>query len=322
MQPVQMIDAKLDYGAVGDNTADDTTSLQNAINAGSSAQLPVSLSGGSYKITSPLVPGANTMLIGMSSAPGFGTLLRPSGCAAIDIGLGGPQVFACKFANFRIWPQGAAPDHILYVDNCYNVAFENVFIHQAQAGLTTATVVIDGTHGGSNAVIWNNFAIRNDSSPPARQLLMNKNCGSHTFYTPDIENAGTLMTWKGGRIDMFSPYTERAGVYALNVNPDASDANCRLNIFGGELGAAASGIAVAVQAGAKNLTTTGTSIRSYGNQYAIYVYGIPTGKLIFRGYKPNITMPGVDQIAAGLDQVSGVTGWNPWLSFPDFPMGL
>jgi hypothetical protein len=63
-----------DYGATGNGTTDDTTALQNAINAGSSAQKPVFVPPGTYKTTRSLTIPSYTMIIGSNPGMGFSTI--------------------------------------------------------------------------------------------------------------------------------------------------------------------------------------------------------------------------------------------------------
>ncbi len=62
------INAKVDYGAVGDGTSDDTTALTNAFAAGNTSLKPVYLPPGTYKVTSMIdLSGHNfTAIIGAS----------------------------------------------------------------------------------------------------------------------------------------------------------------------------------------------------------------------------------------------------------------
>lgn len=76
------------YGAVGDGTTDDTTALQNAINASVSAKLPLFLPPGTYKITSGL--STTSADFSMFGAGGNVSLIAPNSAAfdALTIGPG------------------------------------------------------------------------------------------------------------------------------------------------------------------------------------------------------------------------------------------
>ena len=56
----------MDYGATGNNTTDDTTAIQSAINAVGSSGGTVVFPAGTYKISSPLVADSNLILAGVS----------------------------------------------------------------------------------------------------------------------------------------------------------------------------------------------------------------------------------------------------------------
>jgi len=62
-----------DFGAVGNGIADDTIAIQNALNAGSVAQRPVWLPGGTYKVSSRLIVPTRTGLVSDGSATIYAT---------------------------------------------------------------------------------------------------------------------------------------------------------------------------------------------------------------------------------------------------------
>lgn len=81
------IDVKIDFGAVGDNVADDTTALQNAINAALAQKRPLYIPPSDYKITAPLdMRGDGLQVIGAS--PWFTTIHQTTG-NTVGIRLGG-----------------------------------------------------------------------------------------------------------------------------------------------------------------------------------------------------------------------------------------
>lgn len=67
------IDAKVDFGAVGDNVADDTTALQNAINAALSQKRELYIPKGDYKITAALDMRGDGLQV-RGSSPWFTTI--------------------------------------------------------------------------------------------------------------------------------------------------------------------------------------------------------------------------------------------------------
>lgn len=92
-----------DYGAVGDGVTDDTTAVQNALNAAQGKTLIID---GVCKITAPLIVKDNTEIIGIGSrASGFdsyvaGTLFT----SANDKG-----IYKCLFGNLRLRNRNLSP---------------------------------------------------------------------------------------------------------------------------------------------------------------------------------------------------------------------
>src|SRR5208337_2200455 len=107
---------------------------------------------------------------------------------------------------------------------------KGIRIHESQAGLRRAAVLLlgdasSGGHGPCSNIIWENLIVRNDVAQPPVAVLASRGCGSHRFYSPDLENFQVLLEWQGGQIDLIAPYTERAGRYAVNCSLAADDGN-------------------------------------------------------------------------------------------------
>lgn len=310
-------DLKIDFGAIGDGQADDTVAWQNAIRAGSASHRPIFVPPGNYKITQALHLPSNTMIVGSNLGLGFGCVLRPSACAAFDIG-GSTMSFHCSIENLMIWPQDAAPDHIISIDNSYSVCIRNVRIHNAQVGLGKAAVVLLGDpsvggHGKCNNVIWENLIIRSDPLMPLIAVLATLNCGTHRFVNPDIEHFEILFEWKGGQLDIINPYTERAGKYVIHCNPDVNDSEAYLNTIGGICASAHSGVACAIRSNTRNFNSFGTKWIN-PLQYAVYVYSrIPSTSANFYGIVPNLSGTGPSQFSGW-----GKINWQGALNFPDY----
>ncbi len=313
-------DVKADFGAIGNGIADDTTKLMAAINTGSKEQRPVFIPPGSYKITQTLEIPSNTMLIGSSPGLGFGCRLEPEGCGAFRIG-GATQSFACLIQDLMIWPKGDAPDNIISIDNSYSVVFRNVRIHEAQAKLGRAAVVMlgdstAGGHGQCNNIIWENLIVRNDGVQPGKPaVLSTRGCGTHKFIAPDLENYLELFTWQGGGIDIVSPHGERAGRYAFNCREvDEQDRHAYLNIYGGVVTCSPSGIACAIDSRTRRFNSFGTiwaNPDANDGPQAVYVYGVPMQPAVFHGVVP-------DPTGSGPYGYAGIAGWERAISFPDY----
>jgi hypothetical protein len=310
-------DLKRDFNAMGNGAADDTDALQSAIDTGSANVRPVVIPPGTYKTTRALTIPSNTMLFGSAPGLGFGCRLEPTGCPAFVIGGAAPS-FQCSIDNLMIWPKGPAPDFLVSIDNSYSVAFRNLRIHDAQQRLGRAAVLLlgapgSGGHGSCTNVIWDNLIVRNDTGQPAVAVLAAHGCGSHRFLTPDLENFGVLLDWRGGQMDLIAPYAERAGRFAVNCNPDPGEPGAYLNTFGGSFDTAKSGVGCAIGATARNFNSFGTLWGSSG-VHAAFVYGVPAGPVTFYGVVPNS-----DKTKA--PRFSGIEGWRRYVMFPQALIG-
>lgn len=309
-------DVKVDFAAVGDGVADDTTSFVNAISTAASAQRPLFIPPGTYKITQELAIPSNAMLIGSNHGLNFGCRIRPTGCPAFRIG-GATPTFHASIQNLMIWPQGAAPNYIISIDNSYSVTLRNIRIHNAQGNLGIAAVQLLGDpavggNGHCNNIIWENLIVRNDAGQPdASAVLASRGCGTHRFVAPDLESYRYLLDWRGGQLELLVPYMENAGTYAVNCNPDLADMDACLSTYGGIIEPAPSGVACAINSSTRNFNSFGTVWRKRDSGYAAYIYGLPSMPAVFHGITPNVT-------ASGASRFSGSpVGWQRGFSFPD-----
>jgi len=253
------------------------------------------------------------MLVGSAPGLGFGCRLEPVGCAAFIIGGARPS-FHSSIEDLMIWPRGEAPAYVIAIDNSYSVRLRNLRIHNAQADLGRAAVVLlgdaaAGGHGPCNDIIWDNLIIRNDAEQSPIAVLAASGCGSHRFISPCLENYNTLFEWQGGQIDVITPYTERAGRFGFHCNTSTADAAAFLNTFGGVVNCAQSGVACAIRTSSGVFNSFGTQWGGDGSR-AAFVYSVPRMPVIFHGIAPNLT-------TAGRNQFGGVTGWRQAVRFPD-----
>jgi hypothetical protein len=211
-----------------------------------------------------------------------------------------------------IWPSGSAPDYLISIDNSYSVTFRNIRLHNAQEKLARGAVLLlgeagSGGHGRCNDIIWDNLIVRNDTGQPPIAILAAKGCGTHRFISPALENYRTLLEWQGGQLDLLTPYTERAGRYAVNCNVDADERYAYLNTFGGTIDCANSGLGCAIRATTRNLNSFGTLWGGSADN-AVYVYELPADIVNFYGVVPNLSR-------TGKGRYSGVAGWRRFLNF-------
>jgi len=303
-------DLKGDFNAIGNGAADDTDALQTAIDSGSKNVRPIAIPPGAYKTTRALRIPSNTMLFGSAPGLGFGCRLEPTGCPAFVVG-GAESSFQCSIDNLMIWPKGPAPDFLVSIDNSYSVTFRNLRIHDAQQRLGRAAVLLlgaasSGGHGSCTNVIWDNLVVRNDTRQPAVAVLAANGCGSHRFLTPDLENFGVLLDWRGGQLDLIAPYAERAGRFAVNCNPDPGEPDAYLNTFGGIFDTAKSAIGCVIGATARNFNSFGTQWGASG-AHAAFIYGLPAGPVTFHGMKA--------------PRFGGIEGWRRYVAFPQGVIG-
>jgi hypothetical protein len=122
----------LDFGAVGDGIADDTTAIQAALNTGKSVYIPY----GTYKTSIPLqITNSKTQIIG----DGAGSIIAPNFASGdvFVVGNGSTEIAFLTFDGFLIWPSVVKTSG--YTFNCrfvVNSNWNNVFIgstvnHQA-----------------------------------------------------------------------------------------------------------------------------------------------------------------------------------------------
>lgn len=309
--PNGWLDLKADFGAVGNFVTDDTAAIFAAIAAGSSGHVPVFIPPGSYRYAqTPNLP-SNTMLIGSNPGMTFGTIFRPDGCAAFNIGVGSGMSFHGAISDLMIWPTGAAPNHIIKITNSYSWTFRNLRIHNAQPEMTSAALLLSSEFGRSNNIIWDNLIIRTDPGMPNMAILAEQGCGTHRFLNPNLEHFLTLFEWCGGNIDIVTPYAERFGKFGVHCNLSASDLSSpSMTIFGGEFNAPPSSVGCAIRSSTKNFNSFGTRWYNPSGK-SVHVYSNTPNKCNFHGLIPNLSGSGAN-IVSGYSQ-----GWSDSVCFPD-----
>ncbi len=301
------VDPRAHFGAIGDGKADDTQALERSIAFGSQRQWPILLGPGAYLTSRSLHIPSNTMIRGVSYGLGFGCRLEPHDCPAFIVG-GNATTFHASIEDVMIWPQGAGSDFVVSVENSYSVRFRNIRIHNTHPRTRRAAIVLSGQSGKSNDILWERLIVRNDVDMGPIAVLAEPGCGTHRFFDLNLENFVTLLEWQGGNLDLFAPYTERAGRFGIRCNNPDSDGAARLNTFGGVVSSAESGVACAIE-------SISGSFNSFGTQWApdssraIYVYSVPKGIATFAGSEPNLS-------GSGRAQCLGIEGWQERVRFP------
>lgn len=125
-----------DYGAVGNNKADDTLAVQNALNAAHNNT--VYFPGGQYKITRPLTVPQEVNLLGDGN--NFSTEIVPTDCDGIYIdgdALPGGYAFRNKLEGLTIHMVNTTSDATknytaIKMNKAYTITFANLFVFNAR----------------------------------------------------------------------------------------------------------------------------------------------------------------------------------------------
>lgn len=279
---IYWVDARVDYGAVGDNTADDTIPLQNAINGASAQGKLLIIPNGTYKITSPLtLPAGGVYITGTDPAGNFSCVIRPNNCRAFTIS----AVHHSIIEKLTIWPQGTTPPaNYIYLTNCYSIVLRDIRIHTntVAANLCTdAAILQDATGGGCNDIHYQHIIIRADGDPyPNYGYRFANGCGSASLIDCDVETCSIGIEWQGGQISIYGLYTERHGTHTVECNP-SSDSSASLTIVGGVLRSNASGSPIAIKTGTKNLNISGTYLDGSGSANDGWFYDLTGSSNIY-----------------------------------------
>jgi hypothetical protein len=157
--PIQMLNAK-DYGAVGDGSADDTTAIQNAINAAAALQAGrgrgVFLPAGIYKVTAALtILSSNFILAGESVGA---TVILADGSLTndtIQIGNGSGTYASIILRDFQIYASSShTAGSFINVNKANDVTIENFSMNNPFTGITVqgASIKVYIRKGTLNAI--------------------------------------------------------------------------------------------------------------------------------------------------------------------------
>lgn len=262
------------YGIVDSTTIDQTTLFQNFLNDATSRTKLIDVHHIKYT-TAMTLPAAGARVLGTGSGGDFATYLIPTDCAAFLLTNG---THHNELSNFMIWPQGTTPPtELITLANCYSMVFRDIRIHMASTYYPSVAMIRQSNSGGGcNDIVWDHLIMRVDGGgaiPIGMQF--DNDCGSCHISNSDIETCSKAIEWLGGHVSVTNTYMERVGgSRALNLNASA-DANASFTWLGGEINGQASGVPIAIDAGAKNVRIVGPYVtRGGGSPYQMWVYSM------------------------------------------------
>lgn len=249
--------AVTDFGAKGDGTTDDTTALQNAINAASGqGNLPLYIPNGTYKITTALTIPVYTKIFGADSASH--TIIQPHGCGLfiLDGSLySGAWVQGICINSLSADLTNASATNAVYINRAYDTVIRDCNFYFSGPNVACNTLI----QGCNNVVLdnvilagyWNNISsnplglsIVGPAGNPCSVKLVACNC---EYFAVAMQTSGTAY------VDMFSPYSESSGLSYLHGITGG-----QVSIHGGEL------------LGGNGLITCNNCVNIQGNNLAIY----------------------------------------------------
>jgi pectate lyase-like protein len=184
------------YGAKGDGTTDDTTAIQNALNAVPSAGGTVVLPAGTYIISSTLtIDKDGTILTGV----GAGSTLRVAsgalGIDAIKIGNGSTTRAHCALRNLHLDASGQKTGGTgILMTKCFKVWLQNLLIEKQYRSLEI----------NNTTEVWLSDSDIRDTKEHGLLILNDMNSGydwyvsNCVFDNPNVSNTGSGIHWDGG----------------------------------------------------------------------------------------------------------------------------
>lgn len=240
-----------------------TSALQAYINTCAASGTVAELDNGVFFTSSPLVVPSQTTIRGQDPGGGFVTMLRPRGCRAFVF----TNSYHSAVSNLTIWPDGPlpAPDCYLYFANTYSHAVRDIRLHigAGQAPCSKAPIIAEHVGGPNNNLVLSNVVTRSDGAYYPAGYLFGPGCGTVQVMTPDLETCGVGIDWRGGKITVVAPYTERLGQACIRASiAEPTVGTAQLSVHGGLLASTHSGIAFQIYNGVRNLSCHGVFIDS------------------------------------------------------------
>jgi Pectate lyase superfamily protein len=256
------------FGAAGNGSTDDTTAIQDCIDAASEKQCGIMLPKGNYKITFPLDIKSNVNMTGMGR--NFGTVISPSNCYAFKIDgsdKSGGWVFRIRISDMLIKGDLTSDTYgssLIKMKNAYNIELARIWVYN-QA--TTNGLEVSGC----NAITIEDCIFYGQSTGTPRAVYIHDGDGKATvrLVRPDIEVYNRGIKVSGEVITTINaPYSERC---IVNIEHSASG-NGATSIKGGSL-TAINGYCLIINS--NNFSLGGTVLKSYNattlNKVAVYV---------------------------------------------------
>jgi hypothetical protein len=198
------------FGAKGDGIADDTLSLQSAIEFGSKRHRIVFFPEGTYRIKSKLKMGPNVTLQG--EGVGFGSQIRPVKTVALsfdgnDFPKNNGFTFQNRIIGLMINMADAKGFEAITMHAAYTVKLEDVAITYAEG---------DGIRiADSTNIILQNIRVEGLSNGTGTGVII-----SHSeveIYNIDLEGFlnGMTISHADGGVHLFGGYMERHGAYGI-----------------------------------------------------------------------------------------------------------
>lgn len=263
-----------DYGLVPSDVTDQTSELQAAFAAASSAQRTLIIRRGPYRFTGPIDMGdyPNLHVIG-AGGTSFGTRFIAVDSAGFNFdGGAGFTVFHSSFSEVMFEREGADSSYMLRFAGAYSMRFHNCRLQKDDNVWTTAAIWFEESN---NDILFENLVCQfngTDNRQPVG-ILFGDNCGTIRFIKPDIEDCARNIKWNGGKVEIYAPYMETAAAYSYHLEPDPADDTAYFKVYGGECGHAAAAVGVGVFDECHDVDFFGTAIYGASTAQDIYVEG-------------------------------------------------
>jgi hypothetical protein len=174
-----------DYGAIGDNSADDTTAFTNAITAAVAAKMPLFIPGGHYKISGQLAIPSGLIMRGAGQEPVNGTPTR---------------------LNFSTLSTATTA---IVINGGSNITLSDFYLTGRSSGSADEISVI----GQSRAIVLERITVNSTSTGSAFGLATTGGA-SHNLIKSSIRNCTAVGAGYGFRIGNSSTSTDFAQCYA------------------------------------------------------------------------------------------------------------